>query len=146
MSNNSELTLTPDGLREIAAIEGDATTPVAESPGFKEHRLGDRLGPDVVDEIVRRYEAGESARQLAQEHGVAPSALLRLMRERNMIVRKRVVEWAETKELAQLYEAGATMVELEEQFGLSHGAVHRALRRAGVTMRPAGRGASTSLL
>lgn len=139
LSNNSELTLTPVSLRKIAAIEGDDATSIAEPPSFKAHRLEARLGADAVDEIVRRYTAGESARQLAREHEVAPSALLRLMRERKVVVRKRAVEWAETKELARLYEAGATMAELEERFGLSHGAVHRSLRRAGVSMRPTGR-------
>lgn len=135
LSNNSGVTLTPDGIRKIAAIEGELA-PRTELPMFKAHRLEDRLGSEGVAEIVRRFEAGESARQLAEEYQVAASALLRLLRERNVVVRKRVITDNETQELARQYEAGATMAELEATHRLSHGAVFRALRRAGVVTRP----------
>ncbi len=135
LSNNSGVALSPDGIRKIAAIEGELEPP-AELTTFKVHGLEARLGPAAISEIVRRYGAGESARQLATEYDVAPSALVRLLREQSVVVRKRVVDLDETQKLARLYEAGATMAELEEQFGLSHGAVHRALRRAGVVTRP----------
>lgn len=126
--------MTPDGIYKIAAIEGDSE-PLAVRLAFRAHRLEDRLGGEAVAEIVRRYEAGESARRLAEEHQVAPSALVRLLRSRNVVVRKRVVTDDETQELAREYEGGATMADLERKHGLSHGAVFRALHRAEVAMR-----------
>ncbi|WP_460530350.1 helix-turn-helix domain-containing protein [Humibacter ginsengiterrae] len=102
---------------------------------YRAQALPKRLGPKKVEEIVRRYQAGESARGLAAECDVAPSALIRLLRERNVVVKKRMVTDEDALGMAKDYEAGATMRELEAKYGLSHGAVYRALHRVGVEMR-----------
>jgi len=97
------------------------------------------LGAENVEEIIRRYMAGESATSLAKEFEVAPSALLRLLRERNVVVRRRLVTEELEQELAQDYEAGMTVAAIETKHRLSHNAVLRALHRAGVEMRGTGR-------
>ena len=102
---------------------------------YQVHRLSSRLSVEQVGEIIRRYEAGESARSLASKLDVAPSALIRLLRERNVVVRRQVVTEEIEQAMAQGYEAGMTMAELEDKHGISHGAVLRALHRAGVEMR-----------
>ncbi|WP_420898072.1 helix-turn-helix domain-containing protein [Cryobacterium lyxosi] len=135
LSNNSDLALTPDGLRKLAIPQGLRDTP-CEPAEFQLHRLSSRLSAQQIKDIVRRYEAGESARTLASEFGVAPSALLRLLRERNVVVRQQVVTPEQDETMARDYEAGMTMAELEEKHGLSHGAMLRALHRRGVAMRP----------
>lgn len=84
---------------------------------------------------MRRYEAGESARSLAAEHSVAASALIRLLRENNVVVRRRKVTDDAAHAMARDYEAGATMTDLEDKYRLSHGAVYRALHRVGVEPR-----------
>ena len=134
LSNNSDLALTPDGLRSLAIPQGvrEATSEPIE---FQTHRLSARLGGEQVGEIIRRYESGESARSLASEFDVAPSALIRLLRERNVVVRRQVVTEEIKQAMAQGYESGMTMVELEAKFEFSHGAVLRALHHAGVEMR-----------
>ena len=134
LSNNSDVTLTPDGLRKLARLQGSREA-ASEPTEFQIHRLSARLGAERIEEIVRRYEAGESARTLATESGVAPSALLRLLRERNVVVRRQVVMPDQEAMMARDYEAGKTMAEIEEKHGLSHGAVLRALQRVGVEMR-----------
>lgn len=88
-----------------------------------------------MDEVVRRAAAGESARSLAEELGVAASALVRMLREQGVPIQRRKVSEEEERALAQAYEAGNTIAELEKQFRLSHGAVLRALHRTGVEMR-----------
>ena len=138
LSNNSELGLTPDRLRKLAEPQG-SQRPSGEPTKFQIHRLSARLGPDLIEDAVRRYEVGESARSLASELQIAPSALLRLLRERNVVVRARFVTPEQEKEMARCYDAGMTMVELEVNHGFSHNAVLRALRRAGVDMRGKGR-------
>jgi transcriptional regulator with XRE-family HTH domain len=102
---------------------------------FQIHRLSARLSPETIDDIVRRYAAGESARSLAQQIGIAPSALLRLLRERNVVVRQQVVTPELEQAMATGYKAGMTVAELKEKHGLSHGAVLRTLHRMGVEMR-----------
>lgn len=84
---------------------------------------------------MRRYESGESATSIAKDLGVAPSALLRLLTQKQVVVRRHGLTPKQDAMLAKEYEAGATMAELEKTHRLSHGAVFRALHRAGVEMR-----------
>ncbi|MEV8339697.1 hypothetical protein [Leucobacter sp. NPDC077196] len=134
MSKNSTRGFTPVTLRNLAQ-EYPAVSPTRNEQQFQVHNIGDRLGQEKVREILRRYGEGESARSLAQEYGVAPSALVRLLRENNVVVRRKVVS-PETKALlVKEYEEGATVAELEDRHQLSHGSVLRALHRAGVQMR-----------
>ena len=134
LSNNSDLALTPDGLRKLAIPERvrEATS---EPTIFQIHRLSARLGGEQIGDILRRYESGESARSLASEFDVAPSALIRLLRERNVVVRRQVVTPDQERMMALDYEASMTMAELETKHGLSHGTVLRTLHRLGVEMR-----------
>jgi lambda repressor-like predicted transcriptional regulator len=134
LSNNSDVAFTPDGLRKLAEPRESREAP-SKPTEFQIHRLSARLGAEQIDDVVRRYRAGESARSLATESGVAPSALLRLLRERNVVVRQQVVTSEQDQTMARDYGAGMTMAELEEKHGLSHGAVLRALHRMGVEMR-----------
>lgn len=130
--------MTPDNLRELAEPQG-RRKPIVEPTKFQVHRLSARLNPDLIQGVVERYEAGESARSLAVEIGIATSALLRLFRERKVVVRPRFVTPEQDKQLARDYTAGMTLVELEAKHGLSHNAVLRALRRGAVEMRGQGR-------
>jgi hypothetical protein len=90
LSNNSDLTLIPDGLRELAIPQGSREAP-SEPMEFQIHRLSARLTAEQISDVLRRYEAGESARALAAEFGVASSALVRLLRERRVVVRRQTV-------------------------------------------------------
>ncbi|MET4781603.1 hypothetical protein [Glaciihabitans sp. UYNi722] len=134
LSNNTEVGLTPEALRKLAQ-EREPQIVEKELPAYQIHRLERRLSAEQVEEIVLRYSARESTRSLAKEFNVAPSALIRLLRERNVVVRQQVVTAEQETTMAREYEAGATMAELEQEHELSHGAVLRALHRSGVEMR-----------
>ena len=88
LSNNSALTLSPDGLPKLAEPQGPREAP-SELTESQIHRLSARLRAYQIEDVVHRYKAGESARTLATESGVAPSALLRLLRERNIVVLRK---------------------------------------------------------
>lgn len=133
-SNHWDLPFTPDELRKLAEV-GDRDDGLSEPISYRAHELSKRLGAEKVSEVVRRAVAGESARSLAEELGVAASALVRMLREQGVPIQRRKVSEEEERALAQAYEAGNTIAELEKQFKLSHGAVIRALHRAGVEMR-----------
>lgn len=107
----------------------------SELTEFQIHRLSARLRAEQIEDVVRRYEAGESARTVAAESSVAPSSLLRLLRERNVVIRRQIVTPDQEELIARDYEAGLTIAEIETKHGLSHGAVLRALHRMGVEMR-----------
>ena len=134
LSNNSDLALTPDGLRKLAIPQGVREAPSAPVE-FQIHRLSARLSAEQIDGVIQRYESGESARGLAAEFGIAPSALLRFLRERKVIIRQQVVTPDQEQQMAQEYESGMTMAEIEAEHGLSHGAVLRSLHRSKVEMR-----------
>jgi DNA-directed RNA polymerase specialized sigma24 family protein len=134
LSNNSDFAFTPDGLRKLATSQGTRVA-LSEPADFQIHRLSARLVGEQIADVVQRYVAGESARALAAEFGVAPSALIRLLRERSIVVRQQVVSPELEQLMAQEYETGLTVAELKDKHGISHGAVLRALHRAGVEMR-----------
>lgn len=133
-SNNSVLPRTPVELRTLADSEGERT--VIARP--QTHKLGQRLGEERCAEIAERYEAGETAQALADEFDVARSALVNLLRSRNIVVRRRALTEKQIKGLRRAYEAGATIAALETETGVPHGTIQRALKSAGVEMRPRG--------
>lgn len=134
LSKNESLKFTPSGLRALTK-QRPARTATPSETGYRVHGIADRLGKKKVDRILKRYRAGESARSLAREYDVAPSALVRLLRESSVVMRRKVIS-SETKALlVKGYEEGATIAELEDRHHLSHGSVLRALHKAGVQMR-----------
>jgi len=72
---------------------------------FSNQSIAVRLSAETVEEIVHRYRTGRSATSLAKELGVAPSALLNLMRERQVVIRKHGFTAERAAVLAREYEA-----------------------------------------
>ncbi|WP_197479089.1 transposase [Plantibacter sp. H53] len=91
--------------------------------------LTQRFTAGQVKRIVADYEAGDSATSIAREHGVAPSALLRFLRQQHAVIRQSGVTDKHAQRLISEHAAGATLAELERRHHLSHGAVFRALHR-----------------
>lgn len=137
-SNLSHGGLTPEGLRRLGQTKSEKQAST-QPETFRIHPLAQRLGSEMVTRVVDRYRAGESATALAKEHEVAVSALLRLLRENDVVIRERGRSVEQDALLGQDYIAGATVAELEMKHGISHASVVRALKRAGVQARPTGR-------
>lgn len=97
--------------------------------------LSKRLSSDQINGVVQRYGEGESARSIAIDIGVAPSALVRLLREKGVTVIKTRVTADKARQMAKDYEACSTMWEIEARYELSHGAVFRAIHRATTARR-----------
>lgn len=121
-------------LRKLA-VPGGRANGLNKIVQYRPQELSKRLGQELVADLVRRAEAGESIRSLALELCVSNSALTRMLRDQGVTIRKAKVSDGDTKKLAREYATGATMRELEARHGLSHGVVLRALHRAGVEMR-----------
>jgi hypothetical protein len=96
-----------------------------------------RLSPEQVDELVRRYEAGESATALAREFGInQQTALDHLHRQGVAVIRSRMaIANDQLPELRSLYEDGLSLNQLGEIYGCSHTAISAALKRGGVPLR-----------
>ena len=89
-SNNSESIFAPVTLRELAQSLA-AREPIEAPVEFQVHRLSNRFSAKQIREIVKRNEAGASARSLESDFGVAPSALIRLLHEQKVVMRRRFV-------------------------------------------------------
>ncbi|PDQ34563.1 MAG: hypothetical protein B5766_10240 [Candidatus Lumbricidophila eiseniae] len=62
--------------------------------------LSDRLSTEQITTAISRHESGDSATIIARSLGVAPSALLRLLRERDVAIRKDGIPTEFAKQLA----------------------------------------------
>jgi hypothetical protein len=134
-NSKSALPLTPVEMRALLDPSSATTRISNASQPFK---LKQRLGDETCDEIVHRYESGETAQILADEFKVAKSALLVLLRSRSVIMRRRAVTEEQTAHLAEGYARGKTIAALEQETGIAHGSIQRALKAAGVQLRPRG--------
>lgn len=102
-----------------------------------------KLSEEKVQEICRRYQAGESSSEIAEDFDVAPSSILRRLRKCGVTtrlgdgpVRLRKLNEAQIQEAARRYQTGESMSELAQDFGVSDGTISRSLRRHGVAIRP----------
>jgi DNA invertase Pin-like site-specific DNA recombinase len=118
----------------LERIKAEPRRETKHRPGFQELSL--RLGDEVMDEIVRRYEAGEGSPTIAREYGVAPSALIRALRARGVRIREQVLSDEVVARAAQLYESGLPVQRVADELHVAKSTLLRALKKAGVQMRP----------
>ncbi len=92
---------------------------------------------------MRRYVAGETAKALADEFGIARNSVLNLLREHNIVVRRQPPTVDQRVAFVTEYESGASISEIANRHGVAFGTVQKALSTAMVRMRPRG-GSRTS--
>lgn len=95
-----------------------------------------RLSTSAVDEMVRRYEAGEGSLAIAKDHNVSPSALIRVLRSRGVAIREQALSEKVVSEGAALYESGLTLRAVADRLHVSKTTLQRALATRGVSLRP----------
>ena len=97
-----------------------------------------RLTDREVDELVERYESGESIRSLAEALGVHRTTISAQLKSRGALVSVRQLTARETAEIIRRYADGWSLVRVADYFGMSDSRVARVLRQAGVPTRPVG--------
>lgn len=137
-SNNSDNTgVTRERVGSWAELaRGGGGSGVAVKP--RVHHIARRLGIGACAEILQRYAAGETALALANEFGVSKAAVLNLLRENNVVMRRQPPTEEQRALLVRGYESGLTIAQLEEKYGIPHGSIGRVLKAEGVQMRPRG--------
>ncbi|MGO4452525.1 helix-turn-helix domain-containing protein [Arthrobacter sp. RAF14] len=103
-----------------AAAEEPAKPKQSTASARQRYRLVDRLGQAKLDEIVARYEAGESTTSLADESGVAKSSLLRLLEERGVARRKQGLTPEIERQILALRKEGVVIRAIAKQVGVSY--------------------------
>ena len=109
-----------------AALEtqtADTINPVLAATRLsrQRYRLVDRLGPDTLDQIVARYEAGEPTTALSAEFGIAKSSLLRLLRERGVALRQQSLTVEQKTRIRTLRGQGLAIRTIATKVGCSYG-------------------------
>jgi predicted DNA binding protein len=129
----------PDNVTRLRGIlSGQRRNRVSHRPVPSVRQKQTRLTDSQRSEVVRRYEAGESANALAAEFGVDRRTLAGHLRRAGVEVRYRVVDRVDLTEAATLYRSGRSLAVVAAQLGVSAGTVLRALRSAGVQTRAVG--------
>ena len=104
------------------------------------------LSDHQEQEVARRYEAGETTRELAEAFGCSTRPIFGALRKHGTKMRKggaqpgapshnRRFTPAQDQEVAAEYAAGAAIRTIAEAHGVSPAAVHGALKRAGMERR-----------
>lgn len=104
-----------------------------------------------IEEVIRRYEDGETTTSIAEDIGVHRKSILYALRTRGVPIRPassgqvgqarpsmRALSEEQVAELVRRYGAGEGATVLGKAFGVSHSTVLSALRREGVAIQEAG--------
>lgn len=105
------------------------TVPSTRKLNRQRYRLVDRLGSDVLDQIVARYEAGEPTTTLSGEFGIAKSSLLRLIRERGVAMRHQSLTEDQERRMTQLRREGMSIRAIAAQVSCGYGTAQTFFRK-----------------
>jgi hypothetical protein len=90
---------------------------------------------DIAD-MVHRYEAGETTRQVGNRYGISKTRVATILREQGVAIRRLGLPAEDVMEAATLYATGKSLAWLGARYGVSHTTVATALRRQGLQLRP----------
>lgn len=98
-----------------------------------------RLSEEQAAEVVRLYQAGETATELGKRFGIERSTVSRHITRAGITLRSTARSDDARCQGARLYTEGLTVQEVADKLGIIFSATYRALKREGVEMRPAAR-------
>lgn len=97
------------------------------APARPPHALHRRLGDDAIQELITAYRAGATTPELAVQYRVSKGALLNILHEQGLAVRKIRLTPAETAQAMQLRTEGLSYARIGEQLGVVGSTVWRVL-------------------
>lgn len=97
------------------------------------------ITPALRAELMARYEAGATIRQLAAWSGAHRQTIVRHLVRAGVELRRGGLTDQQSELVRQLYSDGLTLVEIGARLGVAASTVARCLRRQGVVLRPAAR-------
>lgn len=107
-----------------------------QRPPVRSHAARKRLGPELVEQLVRDYDAGESTAALCASYGLGKGTVLGLLAEWGAKMRGQGLPDDQLPEAKRLYlEQGLPIRKIGPRLGCSPDAVRLALLRSGVTLR-----------
>jgi AraC-like DNA-binding protein len=140
-SNISPLSpLTPDEVARLAQLsrkmQPEATS--GEKQVVPQRSIRRRLPPQVVDELIARYMAGEETPALSQEFGISASGFRDLLRAKGVSLRGHAITPEDAERAVRLYARGLTIIQVAAQIGYSHATIRKSLIKHGLVLRSGG--------
>lgn len=131
--------MTVEELEALLRSEPSSLPKPPESPVRPPRSIRLRLGRAKIEEVVARYQAGETSTALAREFGVRSSGLVGLLRREGVQLRFRRLTDAELDRASALYQAGHSLSQVAENLRAQQESVRLGLIKRSVPMRPARR-------
>jgi DNA-binding CsgD family transcriptional regulator len=95
-----------------------------------------QLRPHEIDELVERYEAGESMAKLARELGLHRSTISSHLHERGIQLHEAPqMSEAAIDKAVELYGSGLSLVAIGKRLGFNQATIHNQLKRREVVFR-----------
>jgi Mor family transcriptional regulator len=94
------------------------------------------LLPTDIDDIVHRYDGGETTEQIGAHFRISKSRVATVLREHGVIIRRQGLTIEQSAEAEMLYSDGKSLAWLGARYNVSHTTVAAALRRQGIQLRP----------
>lgn len=101
-------------------------------------RLSRRLSPEIVSEIVDKYEAGITTPALCAEYSLSKGGLLKVLGERGVEMRRQSLDAEQLNEAIRLYETGLSLQAVATRLGVSYNCVRQRFVKEEVPRRPRG--------
>lgn len=102
---------------------------------YTPYRLGQRLDPQIRQQLARDYEAGIPTTELTQIYRLSKPSVLKLLQAAGVSMRRQGLDQEQTAEAVRLYRSGLSLVRVGERIGFGPTSVANALRAAGVRLR-----------
>jgi hypothetical protein len=116
---------------EMAGVE-DSRGPVAGAVGIRPNSYS----PELIARLRADYEAGKSARLIAEEYRLDRATMMRHLRDVGVTIRDQGLTDEQAKQAAVMYRSGMTQAQVAAAFGVSQKTAGRYLSLLGVKARP----------
>lgn len=113
----------------ISSTKNISTTPRSKSDKPRIHKLAQRLEPNQIQDIIRRYRAGESSNAIAVDLCISKGAVLNLLDAHQVTKRSRSVSEEQKQRIRQLRHDGLTLKQIAKETGHSYRFVQQYLAK-----------------
>jgi len=94
-----------------------------------------RVTPEILSELIKGYEAGDTTYELADRHGLNRTTVAAHLRSAHVSIRMDGLTGPQIERAADLYTAGWSLARVGRAVGADAETVRKRLRECGVTMR-----------
>ena len=135
ISRYSKLSNPREILEKQAGRQGGARN---DKHPAKVRDLSRRLGQATIDRLVADYQSGTPTTQLMTTYQLSKTAVLKLLKDAGIVMRRRPMTEEQVNEAVELYRSGRSLATLSSELELPRESLRRAIIEVGVQMRPRG--------